>query len=131
MRVDRERTTDLGSDFSLRLRPKASGRFPRFALAPWVCFSEAEEHEAASFVRRRQQSDLQENDAHGIRKLFLDDVFLTYLSAFFNPTLRSLRTIEDFSQSRQALGHLSLRTGVTYVSGQNTEPGPKIGALAT
>ena len=37
--------------------------------------------------------------AHGNRELFLDDVFLAYLLAFFNPTLRSLRTIEDFSQT--------------------------------
>lgn len=50
---------------------------------------------------------LRESDPHGNRKLFLDDVFVTYLLAFFNPTLRSLRTIEDFSQSRQAQRHLS------------------------
>ena len=28
--------------------------------------------------------------------------------AFFNPTLRTLRTIEDFSQTRQAQKHLSI-----------------------
>jgi len=84
----------------------------------------------SSLVSRRQQSELRENNAHGNRKLFLDDVFVTYLSAFFNPTLRSLRTLKDFSQSRQAQRHLSLRTGVTCVSGQNTEPEAEIGALA-
>ena len=50
-----------------------------------------------------------EENAHGNRELFLDDVFLAYLLAFFNPTLRSLRTIEDFSQTRQAQRHLSTR----------------------
>jgi len=46
--------------------------------------------------------------AHGNRQLFLDDVFITYLLAFFNPTIRSLRTIEDFSQTRQVQKHLSI-----------------------
>jgi transposase len=41
--------------------------------------------------------------------LFLDDVVIAHLLAFFNPTLRSLRTIEDFSQTRQAQRHLSVR----------------------
>jgi hypothetical protein len=41
--------------------------------------------------------------------LFLDDVVIAHLLAFFNPTLRSLRTIEDFSQTRQAQRHLSTR----------------------
>jgi hypothetical protein len=48
------------------------------------------------------------DDAHGNRRLFLDDVFVTYLLAFFNPAIRSLRTIEDFSQTRQVQRHLSL-----------------------
>jgi Transposase DDE domain len=47
--------------------------------------------------------------AHGNRALFLDDVVSAYLLAFFNPTLRSLRTLEDFSQTRQAQRHLSVR----------------------
>ena len=47
-------------------------------------------------------------DAHGNRTLFLDDVFIASLLAFYNPTLRSLRTIEDFSQTRQAQKHLSI-----------------------
>jgi hypothetical protein len=46
---------------------------------------------------------------HGNRQLFLDDVFLAYLLAFFNPAIRSLRTIEDFSQTVQAQRHLSTR----------------------
>ena len=30
-------------------------------------------------------------DEHGNRQLFLDDVFVAYLLAFFNPSIRSLR----------------------------------------
>lgn len=52
---------------------------------------------------------LRSEDAHGNRRLFLDDVFVAYLLAFFNPTIRSLRTIEDFSQTVQAQKHLSIR----------------------
>ncbi len=49
-----------------------------------------------------------EDPAHGNRALFLDDVFIAYLLAFFNPSIRTLRTIEDFSQTRQAQKHLSI-----------------------
>jgi hypothetical protein len=49
-----------------------------------------------------------EADAHGNRGLFLDDVVIAYLLAFFNPSVRTLRTIEDFSQTRQAQRHLSI-----------------------
>jgi Transposase DDE domain len=52
--------------------------------------------------------ELRGTDAHGNRELFLDDVFTAYLLAFFNPSLRSLRTLEDFSQTRQAQRHLSI-----------------------
>lgn len=52
---------------------------------------------------------LRDSTAHGNRQLFLDDVVVAHLLAFFNPTLRSLRTIEDFSQTRQAQRHLSVR----------------------
>jgi hypothetical protein len=52
---------------------------------------------------------LRDSAAHGNRRLFLDDVVIAHLLAFFNPTLRSLRTIEDFSQTRQAQRHLSMR----------------------
>lgn len=45
---------------------------------------------------------------HGNQRLFLDDVFVAYLLAFFNASIRSLRTIEDFSQTRQAQKHLSV-----------------------
>ncbi len=52
---------------------------------------------------------LREQDPHGNRDLFLDDVFVAYLLAFFNPALRTLRTMEDFSQTRQAQKHLTIR----------------------
>jgi Transposase DDE domain len=38
---------------------------------------------------------------HGNRKLFYDELVTAYLLAFFNPTLRSLRAIEDFSSDEQ------------------------------
>jgi hypothetical protein len=56
----------------------------------------------------RLLENLREKDAHGNRDLFLDDVVAAYLLAFFNPSLRSLRTLEDFSQTRQAQRHLSI-----------------------
>jgi hypothetical protein len=52
---------------------------------------------------------LRQEKPHGNRELFLDDVFVAYLLAFFNPALRTLRTIEDFSQTRQAQKHLTIR----------------------
>jgi hypothetical protein len=55
----------------------------------------------------RLVQDLRDSDAHGNRDLFLEDVFIASLLEFFNPSLRSLRTIEDFSQTQQAQKHLS------------------------
>jgi hypothetical protein len=52
---------------------------------------------------------LRQHSEHGNRQLFLDDVFVVYLLAYFNSTVRSLRTIEDFSQTVQVQKHLSLR----------------------
>lgn len=57
---------------------------------------------------QKQLEELRESNEHGNRELFLDDVFVAYLLAFFNPTIRSLRTLEDFSQTRQAQKHLSI-----------------------
>jgi hypothetical protein len=51
---------------------------------------------------------LRDENAHGNRKLFLDDVFVAYLLAFFNPSIRTLRTLEDFSQTKQAQKHISI-----------------------
>jgi hypothetical protein len=57
----------------------------------------------------RLVNQLREQSPHGNRHLFLDDVFVAYLLAFFNPALRTLRTIEDFSRTRQAQKHLTIR----------------------
>ena len=57
----------------------------------------------------KQLRQLRSEEEHGNRRLFLDDVFVAYLLAFFNPTVRSLRTIEDFSQTVQAQKRLSIR----------------------
>ncbi len=57
----------------------------------------------------RLVDQLREQDSHGNRQLFLDDVFVAYLLAFFNPGLRTLRTIEDFSETRQAQKHLTIK----------------------
>jgi transposase len=64
----------------------------------------------ATHIRSLQKllAELREQEPHGNRGLFLDDVFVASLLAFFNPTLRTLRTIEDFSQTRQAQKHLSI-----------------------
>jgi Transposase DDE domain len=51
---------------------------------------------------------LRPQDAHGNRILHLDDVLVCYLLAFYNPALRSLRTIEDFSRTQQAQRYLSV-----------------------
>jgi Transposase DDE domain len=56
----------------------------------------------------RHVQDLRRSEAHGNRALHLDHVFVAYLLAFFNPSIRSLRTIEDFSQTQQAQKHLSI-----------------------
>lgn len=56
----------------------------------------------------KYMQQLRGESEHGNRQLYLDDVFATYLLAFFNPSIRSLRTIEDFSQTRQAQKHVSI-----------------------
>ena len=45
---------------------------------------------------------------HPNRGLQTRDVFVAHLLAFFNPTLRSLRTLEDFSRTRQAQRYLAV-----------------------
>jgi hypothetical protein len=44
---------------------------------------------------------------HPNRTLFFDDVAVAYLLGFFTPAIRSLRTMEDFSQTEQMQAHLS------------------------
>src|SRR6478609_5308896 len=45
---------------------------------------------------------------HPNRALQTRDVFVAHLLAFFNPTLRALRTLEDFSRPRQAQRYLAV-----------------------
>ena len=61
-----------------------------------------------SMLQRHVAQLRDEAGAHGNRDVFLDDVFIAYLLAFFNPSVRSLRTIEDFSQTQQAQKCLSI-----------------------
>ena len=58
-------------------------------------------------VRTVEKFRAEDAAEHGNRQLFLDDVFLAYLLAFFNPSIRTLRTFEDFSQTQQAQRHLT------------------------
>ena len=58
-------------------------------------------------ILQKYVTGLRNDPRHGNQHLFLDDVFIAYLLAFFNPSIRSLRTIEDFSQTQQAQKHLS------------------------
>lgn len=64
----------------------------------------------AKYVRllEKQLRGLRNENSHGNQQLFLDDVFVVYLLAFFNPLVRSLRTIEDLSQTPQAQKRLSI-----------------------
>lgn len=75
------------------------------SLPDWPCQVEGGKlvKMLGSFVR-----DLRAKFPHGNRVMFLDDVVVAHLLAFFNPTVRSLRTIDDFSQTRQAQKHLSV-----------------------
>ena len=61
-----------------------------------------------AMLQRQVERLRDESDEHGNRRLFLDDVFVAYLLAFYNPSIRSLRTLEDFSQTQQAQKCLSI-----------------------
>jgi hypothetical protein len=60
-------------------------------------------------MRERYGQGVRTVDPQGNRQLFYEDVLIAHLLAFFNPTLRSLRTVADFSQTRQAQRPLSVR----------------------
>jgi hypothetical protein len=45
---------------------------------------------------------------HGNRVLFYDDLVVAYLVAFFNPAVRSLRTLEDLTAAAAVREHLSV-----------------------
>jgi len=61
------------------------------------------------YVRNLQNhlAKLRAAHPHPNRTLFFDDVAVAYLLGFFTPTIRSLRTMEDFSQTEQMQAHLS------------------------
>lgn len=89
-------------------RPELAGavEFVKRDLPVWPepVFGAKHVHSLERLVER-----LREHNPHGNRGLFLDDVFVAYLLAFFNPALRTLRTLEDFSKTRQAQKHLTIR----------------------
>lgn len=90
---------------SYRRREKIRPNIPTEASLPiWP-----EKVEGGRLVRQLERcvEQLRDQNPHGNQELFFDDVFLAYLLAFFNPSLRSLRVIEDFSQTKQAQRHLS------------------------
>lgn len=62
---------------------------------------QVEELFGGKYVRSLQAhlARLRAAHAHPNRTLFFDDVAIAYLLAFFSPAIRSLRTIEDFSQT--------------------------------
>ena len=59
------------------------------------------------FVKNLREEDAA--NSNGNQKLFLDDVVIVYLLTFFNASIKSLRTIEDFSQTKQGQKHLNIR----------------------
>ena len=64
---------------------------------------------------------------HGNRKLHLDDLLCTYLLCFFNPTLRSLRTIGDWGTLAHQQGHLRMtRLCRSTISDANALMDPKL-----
>jgi hypothetical protein len=51
---------------------------------------------------------LRKAHAHPNRTLFFDNVAVAYLLAFFSPAIRSLRTLDDFSQTPEMQGQTSI-----------------------
>jgi hypothetical protein len=83
--------------------PVKRGRKPRPAVR-------GEELFGGKHVRMLQEHLMRLRAAHphANRTLFFDDVAIAYLLAFFTPTIRSLRTMEDFSQTEQMQEQLSV-----------------------
>ena len=92
-----------------RRRRKAKGESPEGEDAPLKVWPE--KIIGLKYVRllEKQLDQLRGETAHGNQELYLDDVFVAYLLAFFNSTVRSLRTIEDLSQTQQLQKHLTIR----------------------
>ena len=68
---------------------------PKRAKAPALGAVTGRKHLHSLLKLRRK---LRKAQTHPNRTLFYDDVLTALLLAFFNPVMRSLRTIEDFSQ---------------------------------
>jgi hypothetical protein len=83
--------------------PVKRGRKPRPAVRGEDLFG-------GKHVRMLQDhlSRLRRTHPHPNRSLFFDDVAIAYLLAFFTPAIRSLRTMEDFSQTEQMQEQLSV-----------------------
>jgi hypothetical protein len=88
-------------------RRKRAGNGPRSRFDDLPLWPEKVEGGKLVRMLEKHVGGLREEDAHGNRELFLDDVFLVHLLAFFNPSIRSLRTYDDFSQTKQAQRHLA------------------------
>jgi len=90
--------SDRPSSSGARAKP---GRKPRPAVRGEDLFG-------GKYVRMLQDhlARLRAAHRHPNRTLFYDDVALAYLLAFFTPAIRSLRTMEDFSQTEQMREHL-------------------------
>jgi Transposase DDE domain len=70
----------------------------------------AEELFGGKYVRSLQGhlARLHAAHAHPNRNLFFDSVAIAYLLAFFSPAIRSLRTLDDFSQTPGMQGQTSI-----------------------
>ena len=70
----------------------------------------AEDLFGGKYVRALQAhlARLRAAHAHPNRTLFFDDVAVAYLLAFFSPAIRSLRTLDDFSQTAPMRQQLSV-----------------------
>jgi hypothetical protein len=76
------------------LRPRGKSGRPKRGKPPALCAITGKKY-LRSVLKLRQK--LRQAHAHPNRILFYDDVLTALLLAFFNPVMRSLRMIEDFS----------------------------------
>ncbi|MFO0819571.1 MAG: IS4 family transposase [Pirellulales bacterium] len=104
-KLSRKRRAEIDAELRRRVKERAE-RPAKETLPLWP-----EKVEAGALVRKLDHyvRSLRAEDAHGNRSLFLDDVFVAYLLAFFNPTMRSLRAIEDFSETRQSQRYQAIK----------------------
>jgi hypothetical protein len=71
------------------------------ALHPFVgLYGRRQVQQLEKFVQTLRERERE--DAHGNRRLFLSDLFVAQLLAFYCPTVRSLRTLDALSSTRTA-----------------------------